>query len=157
MKKKIIFLLLFPVIMLFVFCATKTFAIYRKNASADGDLSAATWSISRSTSQQGDSIDVIPELASDTYNLTVTSSSEVDVTYTIIISNLPSGVEVLLDNDTTNVYTPTSGTITIDAGTINYNDAIKTKNHTLTFRATSNAQYVNSQEIDIDVEFKQTL
>ena len=43
------------------------------------------------------------------------------------------------------------------AGTINYNDSTKTKNHTITFRATNSAIPVLDQEINIDVEFKQGL
>ena len=155
MKKKMLFALIF-VVMIFAIVAT-TFAIFRGSSSATGSIRAATWSISRSQSESGDSLEIVPELSTDVYNLTVTSGSEVDVTYTIIISNLPSGVEVALDNGT--YQTPTSGTVRISNAqtVINYNDAVKTKNHTLTFRATSSAQTVSDQEIDIDVEFKQTL
>ena len=155
MKKKMLFVLSF-VVMIFAIVAT-TFAIFRGSSSATGSIRAATWSISRSQSESGDSLEIVPELSTDVYNLTVTSESEVDVTYTIIISNLPSGVEVALDNGT--YQTPTSGTVRISNAqtVINYNDAVKTKNHTLTFRATSSAQAVSDQEIDIDVEFKQTL
>ena len=155
MKKKILLLSAFT---MFVFAIiVTTFAIFRGGTSVTGSVRAATWSISRSQSASGDSLSVIPELASDVYNLTVTSSSEVDVTYTIIISNLPVGVEVALDNGT--YQTPTSGTVRISNAqtVINYNDAVKTKNHTLTFRATSSAQVISDQEIDVDVEFKQTL
>ena len=54
--------------------------------------------------------------------------------------------------------TPTSGTITINnAGTIDYNDSVKTKTHTLTFRATSGATTVSDQSINIDVQFKQDI
>ena len=155
MKKKMLFALIF-VVMIFAIVAT-TFAIFRGSSSATGSIRAATWSISRSQSESGDSLEIVPELSTDVYNLTVTSGSEVDVTYTIIISNLPSGVEVALDNGT--YQTPTSGTVRISNAqtVINYNDAVKTKNHTLTFRATSSAQAVSDQEIDIDVEFKQSL
>ncbi len=155
MKKRMLLLLVF-VVMVFAIIAT-TFAIFRSSSSATGSIRAATWSISRSQSGSGDSLEIVPELSNDVYNLTVTSHSEVDVTYTIIISNLPSGVEVALDGGTYRI--PTSGTVRISNAqtVINYNDAIKTKNHTLTFRATSSAQTVVDQEIDIDVEFKQAL
>ena len=155
MKKKVLLPLAFMV-MVFAIVAT-TFAIFRKSGSGTGSIRAATWSISRSQSASGDSLEVIPELSTDVYNLTVTSTSEVDVVYTIIISNLPTGVEVALDNGT---YQPSSnGTVRISNAqtVINYNDAVKTKNHTLTFRATSSAQVVSDQEIDVDVEFKQSL
>ena len=155
MKKKI-HLSLAIIVMVFAIIAT-TFAIYRGDGSATGTINAATWSISRSQSASGDSLSVIPELASDVYNLTVTSSSEVDVVYTIIVSNLPTGVEVALDDGT--YQAPTSGTVRISNAqtVINYDDAVKTKNHTLTFRATSSAQVISDQEIDVDVEFRQSL
>ena len=155
MKKKILLLSVFAI---FVFTViVTTFAIFRGSGSGTGSVRAATWSISRSQSSSGDSLEVIPELSTDVYNLTVTSASEVDVVYTVIISNLPTGVEVSLDNGT---YQPSSNcTVRISNAqtVINYNDAVKTKNHTLTFRATSSAQVVSDQEIDVDVEFKQSL
>ena len=150
-------LLSLPFVMVIFAIIVTSFAIYRGSGSAAGSIRAATWSISRSQSQSGDSLQVIPELATDTYDLTVTSASEVDVVYTISIENLPSGVEVSLDNGA--YQPPTSGTVRISNAqtVINYNDAVKTKTHTLTFRATSGATIVSNQEIDIDVEFKQTL
>ena len=155
MNKKMLLPFAFA-LLVFAIVAT-TLAIFRSSASTNGSIRAATWSISRSQSGSGDSLEVIPGLANDVYNLTVTSWSEVDVTYTVIIRNLPAGVEVSLDNGA--FQTPTSGTVTLSNAqtVINYNDAVKTKNHTLTFRAISGAQVVSEQEIDIDVEFKQTL
>ena len=160
MRKKIIVILLLPVLILVTFCAMKTFGLLRSSGSATGSLITAEWSVSRNQSESTDSIEVIPEMSTDTYNLTVTSSSEVDVKYTVIVSNLTVGVEVQLDDGT--FQTPSNGTIRLTknggvTGTINYNDDPKTKNHTLTFRAISSAQTVSDREIDIDVEFKQTL
>lgn len=155
MKKKVILSFAF-VMILFVVVAT-TFSIYRKTASGTGSITTATWNISRSTSQQGDSIDVIPGGSDDTYDLTVTSGSEVDVTYTIVLSNLPNDIRVKLDDGDFLPPDFVTHKLTIAGGTINYNDSIKTKNHTLTFRAASGAQTVSAQKIDIDVEFKQTI
>ena len=153
--KKTVKLLIF-VIIFFAALAT-TFAIYRKASSGSGSLDTSTWSISRSTSQQGDSIDVIAGTNEDTYDLTVTSGSEVDVTYTIILSNLPDDIQVKLDNGSYNTPDSVTHKITILGGTINYNDSVKTKTHTLTFRALSGATPVTAQSINIDVEFKQTI
>ena len=155
MKKKSIKPILLIVLLTIVFCAVQTFAILRKSSSGSGSLDTATWSVTRSVSQSGDSIDITKGSTTDNYILTVQSASEVDVIYSIIISNLPTGVEVDLDNSG-NYRIPDNGTVIISpAGTINYNDSIKTKNHTLTFRATNAATPVTDQEIDIDVEFKQ--
>lgn len=157
MKKKIIKTLLLIIALLVISYSVNTFAIFRKIGSGTGTLNTATWSVTRSQSQSGDSIDLTAGTTTDDYILTVQSNSEVDVVYSIIISNLPSGVEVDLDNSGT-YLTPTSGTITINnAGTIDYNDSVKTKTHTLTFRATSGATTVSDQSINIDVQFKQDI
>ena len=157
MKKTIIKRFILIISILLILYAIRTFALYRNASQGSGSIAAATWSVTRSQSQSGDSIDVIPGGITDTYTLTVQSNSEVDVEYKIVINNLPSGIEVDLDN--TGYLTPTSGTLTIqNANTIiNYNDVSKTKNHTLTFRAISGASFVSNQEIDIDVEFKQAM
>ena len=155
MKKILSNPILFIFLILFVFCTIQTFAIFRKSGSGTGSITTATWNVTRSQSQSGDSIEITPGVDTDNYLLTVSSSSEVDVVYSIIISNLPNGVEVDLDNSG-DYRQADNGTIMIrPAGTINYNDSIKTKNHTLTFRATSEATPISDQEIDIDVEFKQ--
>ena len=158
MKKKLVKLLLLVIAIPLVFYAIQTFAIFRKSGSGIGSLDTATWSVSRNQSQSGDSINIYPGGATDSYTLTVQSNSEVDVLYKIIISNLPDDVEVDLDN--TGYLPPTaSGSLTIETANtvINYNDATKTKTHTLTFRATSEASFITNQEINIDVEFRQDI
>jgi len=132
-----------------------TFALLRASGNGSGSLKTATWSVSRNYSQPGDSLEIYQGGATDSYTLTVQSASEVDVLYKIIISNLPTGVEVDIDN--TGYIPSNAGTIIIEnANTvINYNDTVKTKTHTLTFRATNSAPLVTDREIDIDVEFRQ--
>ena len=155
MKNKSLKILILCIILISVFCAVQTFAIFRKNASGAGSIDTATWSVTRSVSGTGDSIDITAGSTTDNYILTVQSNPEVDVIYSIIISNLPAEVEVDLDNSG-NYRQSSNGTIIISpAGTINYNDATKVKNHTLTFRATNSATPIENHEIDIDVEFKQ--
>ncbi len=157
MKIKIIKPMILVIGISLIFYAVYTFAILRSRTSGSGLIDAATWSVTRSQSQSGDSLEIIPGISTDSYSLTVQSNSEVDVIYSIIISNLPTGVEVDLDNSG-NYRTSSNGTIRISpTGTINYNDSIKTKNHTLTFRATNGAPLVTDQSINIDVEFKQGL
>ncbi len=157
MKRKIIKPMILVIGILLIFYAVHTFALLRSSTNGSSSIKTATWSVTRNQSQSGDSIEIIPGITTDSYTLTVQSNSEVDVIYSIIISNLPTGVEVDLDNSG-NYITPTSGTVRISpAGTINYNDSTKTKNHTITFRATNSAIPVLDQEINIDVEFKQGL
>jgi hypothetical protein len=141
--------------MLLLLSTVLTFAILRASGSGSGTIRTAKWSVSRNYSQTGDSIEIYQGGATDRYTLTVQSASEVDVLYKIIISNLPTGVEVDIDN--TGYLTPTAGTLIIEnANTvINYNDSVKTKTHTLTFKAASTASLVTDREINIDVEFRQ--
>ena len=157
MKKRLVKISLLTIAIPLVFYAVHTFAMLRRVKNATGTLNAATWSVTRNQSQSGDSIEIIPGVSTDSYTLTVQSNSEVDVIYSIIVRNLPSDVEVDLDNSG-NYRTASAGTLIISpAGAINYNDSVKTKTHTLTFRATPEATPIANQEIDIDVEFKQGL
>ena len=155
MKKYLLKSLIVVIVLVSVFCTVRTFAILRNRTNSSGSLDTASWSVTRNYSQTGDSLEIYPGGATDSYTLTVSSASEVDVLYKILISNLPVGVEVDLDN--TGYQTPTAGSLSIEnANTvINYNDSEKTKTHILTFRATSGAQLVTDQEININVEFRQ--
>ena len=138
MKKYIVNSLIFVFAIIFVFCAVRTFALLRNSTNTNGTLDAADWSVTRNYSQTGDSLEIYPGGSTDSYTLTVTSNSEVDI-------------------DNLGYESPTAGSLTIEnANTvINYNDSDKTKTHILTFRATSGAQLVTDQEINIDVEFRQ--
>ncbi len=155
MKKYLLKSLIVVIVLVSVFCTVRTFAILRNRTNSSGSLDTASWSVTRNYSQTGDSLEIYPGGATDSYTLTVSSASEVDVLYKILISNLPTGVEVDLDN--TGYQTPTAGSLSIEnANTvINYNDSEKTKTHILTFRATSGAQLVTDQPININVEFRQ--
>ena len=155
MKKYLLKSLIIVIVLVSVFCTVRTFAILRNRTNSSGSLDTASWSVTRNYSQTGDSLEIYPGGATDSYTLTVSSASEVDVLYKILISNLPVGVEVDLDN--TGYQTPTAGSLSIEnANTvINYNDSEKTKTHILTFRATSGAQLVTDQQININVEFRQ--
>ena len=157
MKNKIVKTITLVIGLTLIFYAVHTYALLRSSSNSNGSIKTARWSVTRNQSQSGDSIEIMPGGATDSYTLTVQSDSEVDVIYSIIISNLPAGVEVDLDNSG-NYRTQSTGTIRISpAGTINYNDSVKTKTHILTFRATNRANPITNQEIDIDVEFKQGL
>lgn len=149
-------LLIIAIIAVLCLSAALTYAMYRKGKTGSGSLDAATWSITRT--QPGGDIDLVADdTTTDTYTLTVTSASEVDVIYKIIIDNVPTGVSVKLDDGAYQTPPANSNTITINAGTINYNDSVKTKTHTLTFKASANAQLVTDEDVDIDVEFRQGL
>ena len=152
-KKKIIFVI--PILLLLVFCAMQSFGILKSSGQTTKAVPTAIWSVSRNHSSSSDSLDLIKGQGGDDYTLTVESASEVDVTYSVIISDLPAGVEVDLDGVT---YPQSNNVIRIDdIDIIYYSDQDKTRTHTLTFRATNSATVVSDQEIDIDVEFSQVI
>ena len=133
-----------------------THAIYRYRVGGTGTLSSAKWSIALNQTGVNNHLIVIPdpnEIVAN-YTLNITTDSEVNITYSIVIDNLPSGTSVALDGGS---FIPeTNHKVTINnAGTVLYSDQNKNKTHTLTFKAGTTASYVNDQEVDVDVIIKQ--
>ena len=134
---------------------TSSYSIYYGVTQASGELSLATWNVTLNQEGVNDELTIIPVTDDDTYELNITSTSKVDVIYSIVISNLPAGVKVALDEGTPESQ-DNNNTITFPgAGTILYSDTNKTKSHTLTFSAIANTTPVNSQTVNIDVITKQ--
>ena len=91
----------------------------------------------------------------NTYFLKVTSLSETIASYSIVLSNLPSDLEVQLDDG--EPYTPdTDNVITFqDVGEINADATVRTITHALTFNIPIDSQVTGLNQIDIDVIFVQ--
>ena len=134
-----------------------TYSIYREVVHTDGALSLATWSVTLNQEGVDDELTIVPVTSNDIYELNVTGTSNVDIKYTIVISNLPTGVQVTLDNGTPESQDNNHKITFTDAGTILYNDINKTKSHNLTFSAVANTTPVNSQTVSIDVIAQQIL
>ena len=73
----------------------RTFASYRSNIITSGETDVAKWELL--VDGDRNSIDLVPGGSSVSYILSVTSKSEVSSTYSIIIDNLPNGVQIALD------------------------------------------------------------
>jgi len=149
MRKKILIAI---VLLVLSFGIPFTYSMYRNRASGTASLQGATWSVS--INGNNDDINLIPGYTEQEYTLTVTNSSEVDVVYSIEITNIPSGMMAKLDSGEYQSATNNKITFT-NAGTILYGG--NPVNHTITFKAGSDAPEVISQNINIDVEFKQKL
>ena len=146
---------IFLICLLTVFCIPSSLGIYKQNSNTSKSVSTSDWNVSLNQNGINNTISIANNGSTGTYTLKVVSDSEVDTEYSITISNIPSGVDVKLDNEV-NYRTPTNGVVTIDpAGTITYTGSSVEVTHTLTFRANNGATVVNNQTIDIDVEFKQ--
>ena len=141
--------------LLFAFCIPSSLGLYKNGMNTTGLISAASWDVSLNQTGINSNLEVEPN-STISYTLNVVSNSEVNTKYSIIISNIPSGVVVKLDEEE-NFRIPNNGTVVIDnAGIILYS-AVHQNTHTLTFKANAGAPAVNNQEIDINVVFEQDL
>ena len=157
MNKDIVIRPAIVVAILVLLAITSTFSMLRTSLGANGALSLATWSVTLNQEGVNDELTIVPVTSNDIYELNVTSTSKVDIKYTIVISNLPAGVQVALDNGTPESQDNDNKITFTDAGTILYNDVNKTKSHMLTFSAVANTTPVNSQTVSIDVIASQML
>ena len=131
-----------------------TFAIYKNSTSSSKTVAIAEWDVSLNQTGVNNNLSVVAGYGSDTYTLNVRSLSEVDVVYDVVVSNLPSGVSVLVDGVSPSSTGSNSATFT-NVGSILYSDTNKTKSNTLTFTASSGATLVNNQQVSINVIAKQ--
>lgn len=154
MNKK--FNIIFALVMLSIFLIPTSFAIYKSQVSSLSSIVSAEWSVSLEQNGVDSDLTVIPGISTDTYTLNIKSLSEVDVKYSIVISNLPTGVEVSLNG--VDFVPESNGTITFsNAGTILYSPTGGTNSHTLTFRGTNSSSFVNNKRVDINVIAEQIM
>ncbi len=149
MKKKIILGAL--VLLLGALFISGSYALFKSSGSGQANISAATWSVSLIGND--DDIDLTSGSTEQGYIVTVKNESEVSVTYSIKVTNLPDDVAVKLD---TGQYKSEEDNEVIfeDVGELLINGT-KQRNHTLTFTAPIDAGEVSNHKIKIDVEFKQ--
>ena len=154
MNNKKLNILLLAVFLVFVYSMPSSLGIFKRAANTQSTLEASRWNVSV-TSDSSSSMQLVTNLGTASYNVVVTSNSEVDTDYSIIVSNIPNGVQVKLDNGN---FEPYSSTVTFsNVGTILYGAQSNSVTHVLTFKANSGATLVNNQSVSIDVEFKQAL
>ena len=145
-------------ILVILFIIPMSYAIYRSYSTVGVTIAAASWNVSLNQNNVNNNLTIIPGENGTTasYTINITSNSEVDVIYSIVIENLPSGVSISLD-DGSFVTANNNKVVFTDVGTILYSDANKNKSHVITIKANSNTQYVNNQEIDVNVIARQAL
>ena len=145
-------------ILVILFIIPMSYAIYRSYSTGGVTIATASWNVSLNQNNVNNNLTIIPGENGTTasYTINITSNSEVDVIYSIVIENLPSGVSISLD-DGSFVAANNNKVVFTDVGTILYSDANKNKSHVITIKANSNTQYVNNQEIDVNVIARQAL
>jgi len=145
MKKRAVINIFVLIFLTMLLVSSSSYAIYARFTEIDGNIASAKWSVSLNQDNVENYLSIVPNGATDTYTVNVTSNSEVDVVYSIVISNLPSGVSVRLDDTT---YEQSENQIIIpNAGTILYTDSEKTKSHDLIFQALSGAEIVSDKDV----------
>ena len=155
MKRKWIISIAVIISLLLVFFVSSTFAIFKKSVATNNRISLASWDVHLNQTGVNNSLTISHGIQEASYTLNVYNESQVDVRYSIVISNIPDGVEVAIDDDN-NYQAPQNGTYSVaDVGTILYSDLDHTNTHTIYFRAASNATPVNAQTVNIDVIIKQ--
>lgn len=135
------------------FLSVDTLAKYAGNSSGTGTISIAKWDVSL-VGDDNNSINIIKGNTTQEYKLKVISKSDVGITYSIIFTNVPIGLQVKIDD---NVYVSAlNNEIKINnVGIIDANATNKTKEHTLTFNALLETSDSTNKEIDMDVIFTQ--
>ena len=157
MKRKILIIAILALVLCF-FVIPGSLAIYRNIANKNNNVASAQWNVVLNQSNVNNYISVVAgdNTSSASYTVNITSTSEVDITYSIVVDNVPTGVTVSLDNGS--FQTPSNNTVIFsNVSTINYSDVNKTKSHSLTFKAAAGTTYVTDNEIDIDVVARQLL
>ena len=79
-----------------LFSISITYATYRFKTNGSGSIENASWDVSLIGNE--DDIELISGNNEQAYLITVNNNSEVDITYSITITDLPDNVEVKLDN-----------------------------------------------------------
>ena len=152
LKKKFVVFFSLYLVLLTSFFAIRTYSKFSNSVDKTGSLSIAKWDVLANIPTED--INLVAGNNIDTYTLTVTSKSEVATNYSIVISNLPIGVQVALDNN--NYKNVSSGKVQFNnVGSFNANASNTSKNHTLKIKAELYADEQTNKKIKVDVVFTQ--
>ena len=150
-----IMICLIAIIALFILISNTYFnAKYRSRFSGTGSARVAKWNTNVNTDGNLNKLFVVSENTNDTssYTITVNSVSEVASKYSIILSNVPTNLQVKLDDG---MYRGTNnGIITFDGGSFLVGGET-TRTHTLTFKDLLNSDNYGDMTIGIDVIIEQ--
>lgn len=146
---------LIAIFALFILISNTYFnAKYRSRFSGSSDIKVAKWNTSINTENNQNKLFVVSENETDTnsYKITVNSTSEVSTKYSIVLTGIPVGLQVKLDDG---MYRATTNSvITFDAGTFLVGGET-TRTHTLTFKDLLNSGNFGDTPITIDVIIEQ--
>ena len=154
LKKKFIVFLFIYFILFTSYFAFSSLSKYTGEFNRTNQISVARFNVSIDSNNANISMIAGNGGSSTTYTVSVTSLSEVATNYAIVLTNVPSGVKVKLDNG--NFVSETNTAITFNnAGTFTPNDSNSTRTHTLTFMAEIGTETQTNESINLDVIFTQ--
>lgn len=157
LKKKFVSFLLIYFILLSSYFSMITFSKYIGVINDYGTSPVAKWEVYTDTSDnESDVLNIIigDDKTNPSYVLKITSLSDTKVMYSILLSDLPNGLEVKLDDG--DYQSSINNKIEFnDVGYINANDESYEKIHTLTFNVPIDFDEIDNSEINIDVVFDQ--
>jgi len=160
-KRSILLIVLLGVIVSSLFLITPTLAIFKSTTSGSQTINLADWSVSLNQTGINNTLNLVSGVTNQSYTVKVNSTSEVDVEYSIVISNIPEGVEVALivpGEEKTFVEPDSNNTITFNnVGTILYSDSDKEKEHILEFKSNLETAEVSNRTVNINVIISQII
>ena len=155
LKKKFYLFFLICLIFFISYLSLCTLSKYVGTTNGSGIATVAKWEVSYDLSNnESDTLNIVSGNVTQNYILKVISTSEVAATYSIILLDLPSEIQVKLDNG---LYQyPVNNTITFNkVGSFNANDLNAEHTHILTFNAPLESNISSTSKINIDIKFIQ--
>ena len=154
LKKKFIVFLFIHFILFTSYFTFNTVSKYVGEMNKTNQISVARFSVNATGNNSNISMIAGNGGSSLTYTVTITSTSEVATDYSIILTNVPTGVKVKLDNGS--YMSETNNEISFNnVGTFVPNDSNSTRTHTLTFMAEIGTATQSNSSIGLDVVFTQ--
>lgn len=150
-KKILLYIICFILFGSVVYITYSSYAKYKSESDISGEPIAASWDVSINSNTN--SLSAIAGNGTVSYTLNVYNDSDVEVGYSIQISNIPNDIQVKLDNG--NYVSPVNNIITFsNAGELDY-DENTSRSHTITFQTTLSTSSISNNSLDFSVNFSQ--
>ena len=153
-KERIILFLFVYLIFASLYFSVNTLAKYTGTVSGTGETQVAKWEVS-ATPNSNSPMNIIAGNDTASYEITVTSTSEVGCSYSISLSNVPTGVMVKLDDKAPVTVGADKKVTFTNCGEFSANTQGQQRIHTLELKAGIDITPVSNNAIDVDVSFVQ--
>lgn len=156
-RRKLVVLFLIYALFITSYFSLQTFSKYISiTNNRTGTKDVAKWDVELDTSSSTGVINLVSgnESTDQDYILSITSESEVAVDCSLLVTNLPTGIQISVDGQTT--YTEDNHRIYIgNFCSFNANNINRTKSFVLTFIAPLETGVISNRQIGIDVSCTQ--